>query len=125
MNGNYIANRVVTLIYNCNSVRMAEFLGCLNELLTLIARNRYYSSLSGALAILNMIPCYCLDGQWALLAFMEYFLRRFIKSDSIRAVLYHLTLASGSSLLLINILYGLWNLKNEGVLSLVSQRLPT
>jgi len=78
----------------------------------------YYASLSGALAILNMIPCYWLDGQWSLLAFIEYFLPRFIKNDSIRAIIYHITLVICSSLLLVNFVYGIWNLRHKGILSI-------
>ena len=102
-----------------------RFLQYFNQVLTLMFLNRYYASLSGALAILNMIPCYCLDGQWTLLAFIEYFLPRFIKNESIRGVIYHLTLVLGSTLLLVNFLYGLWNLRGEGFLSLASHRLKT
>lgn len=80
--------------------------------------HRYYASLSGALAILNLIPCYFLDGQWALLAFIEYFLPTLVKRQSVRATIYHVTLLLGSTLLLVNIFYGLWNLRGEGILSL-------
>ena len=86
---------------------------------------RYYASLSGALAMLNMIPCYCLDGQWTLLAFIEYFLPKYIKSNSVRATVYHIILLFGSTLLLVNVMFGLWNLRGEGILSLVSQKMET
>ena len=82
----------------------------------------YFASLSGALAILNMIPCYCLDGQWALSAFIEYFLPRFIKSSKIRAVICHFILLFGTSLLAVNFIFGLWNLRGQGVLSFVTQQ---
>eukprot|EP00112_Aurelia_sp_Birch-Aquarium-sp1_P005775 Seg1654.8 transcript_id=Seg1654.8/GoldUCD/mRNA.D3Y31 product="Membrane-bound transcription factor site-2 protease" protein_id=Seg1654.8/GoldUCD/D3Y31 len=82
----------------------------------------YFASLSGALAILNMIPCYCLDGQWALSAFIEYFLPRFVKSSTIRSVICHFILLFGTSLLAVNFTFGLWNLRGQGVLSFVTQQ---
>ncbi|XP_065057719.1 membrane-bound transcription factor site-2 protease-like [Rhopilema esculentum] len=81
----------------------------------------YFASLSGALAILNMIPCYCLDGQWTLLAFMEYFLKRLVKSEVVRIAMYHVTLLLGTGLLLLNLVFGLWNLRGQGILSSVPQ----
>ena len=83
--------------------------------------SRYFASLSGALAILNMIPCYCLDGQWTLLAFMEYFLKRLVKSEVVRIAMYHVTLLLGTCLLLLNVVFGLWNLRGQGILSSVPQ----
>lgn len=82
----------------------------------------YFASLSGALAILNMIPCYCLDGQWALMAFIEHFLARIITNGSIRAIIYHAVLFTSTVLLLVNIIFAFWNLRGQGVLSLISQQ---
>eukprot|EP00795_Rhopilema_esculentum_P017202 gene17202-8744_t len=36
------------------------------------------------------------DGQWTLLAFMEYFLKRLVKSEVVRIAMYHVTLLLGT-----------------------------
>ncbi|CAK8694143.1 unnamed protein product [Clavelina lepadiformis] len=33
---------------------------------------QYLFSMSGALALINIVPCYALDGQWAFMAFLDY-----------------------------------------------------
>ena len=108
----------VLIIWLLLIILLLVSLGYSNSMFTLTLGTRYYASLSGALAILNMIPCYWLDGQWSLLAFIEYFLPRFIKNDSIRAIIYHITLVICSSLLLVNFVYGIWNLRHKGILSI-------
>lgn len=68
----------------------------------------YILSISSALAMLNMLPAYALDGQWALAAFMENILQDHPKRNTIVNV----TLTSGTVLLIMNILLGIWILIN-------------
>jgi len=71
--------------------------------------NRYLVSLSGALAVLNVVPCYALDGQWILLAFSELSAIKWcVRDERIRVALYRTVLTSGTLLLAANILVGLW-----------------
>ena len=110
---------VRSMLFLC--ILLSVSVGYLNSTFTFTVLTRYYASLSGALAILNMIPCYWLDGQWTLLAFIEYFLPRFIKNDSIRAIIYHMSLVIGSTLLLVNFVFGIWNLRHKGMLSIFQE----
>ena len=67
-------------------------------------------SLSGALAVVNVVPCYALDGQWILLAFTELAINRCVTVDScrLRGAIYRTVLVSGTLLLAANIVVGLW-----------------
>lgn len=65
-------------------------------------------SLSGALAILNVVPCYALDGQWILLALTELAVKPCVRDDRLRGALCRTVLASGTLLLAANIVVGLW-----------------
>lgn len=69
---------------------------------------KYLISLSGALAILNVVPCYALDGQWILLAVIELTTSSLIKSRHNRNLLYNIILIFGTSLLGANIVIALW-----------------
>lgn len=72
--------------------------------------SRYLISLSGALAILNVVPCYALDGQWILLAFIELSLRSTIPNPETRGLIYTLVLLFGTTLLAVNILIAMYTL---------------
>ena len=71
---------------------------------------RYLISLSGALAILNVVPCYALDGQWILLAFIELSLRSTIPNSDTRGLIYTIILLFGTVLLSLNILVAMFTL---------------
>lgn len=68
----------------------------------------YILSISSALAMLNMLPAYALDGQWALAAFMENILPEHPKRNKI----VNLILTIGTVLLIMNIILGIWILIN-------------
>ena len=67
-------------------------------------------SLSGALALLNMVPCYSLDGQWALFALVDHTLTSAIPDEDQRNVLCNVILTLGTLLLAANIMLALWTL---------------
>lgn len=67
-------------------------------------------SFSGALALLNMVPCYALDGQWALLAFVDHVLTSYISQEDQRNMLCTVILTLGTLLLVSNIMLALWTL---------------
>ena len=67
-------------------------------------------SLSGALALLNMVPCYALDGQWALFAFVDHTLTSYISQEDQRNMLCNVILTLGTLLLASNIMLALWTL---------------
>ena len=68
----------------------------------------YLVSISSALALLNMVPAYALDGQWALAAILEMLMPEYPH----RTKIMHVVLAFGSVLLVLNILLALWILIN-------------
>lgn len=70
----------------------------------------YLVSLSGALALLNMVPCYSLDGQWALFAFVDHLLISYIPLEDQRNMLCNIILTLGTLLLASNIMLALWTL---------------
>lgn len=70
----------------------------------------YLVSLSGALALLNMVPCYSLDGQWALFALVDHTLISFIPNEDQRNMLCNIILTLGTLLLAANITLALWTL---------------
>lgn len=72
--------------------------------------SRYLVSLSGALALLNMVPCYSLDGQWALFALVDHTLTSFIPDEDQRNMLCNVILTLGTLLLAANIMLALWTL---------------
>lgn len=71
---------------------------------------RYLVSLSGALALLNMVPCYSLDGQWALFALVDHTLSLYIPHEDQRNMLCNVILTLGTLLLAANIMLALWTL---------------
>ncbi|ELU12697.1 hypothetical protein CAPTEDRAFT_129824 [Capitella teleta] len=71
---------------------------------------KYLISLSGALAILNVVPCYALDGQWILLSFLELSLRSTVPNPETRGLIYTCLLLMGTILLSLNIFIAMWML---------------
>uniref|UniRef100_A0A8C5QPK0 Membrane-bound transcription factor site-2 protease n=1 Tax=Leptobrachium leishanense TaxID=445787 RepID=A0A8C5QPK0_9ANUR len=69
---------------------------------------KYVISLSGALAVINAVPCFALDGQWILNAFLEATLSSFILEKENRELLGFFILLAGSTLLTANVVLGLW-----------------
>ncbi|KAK2146624.1 hypothetical protein LSH36_594g02052 [Paralvinella palmiformis] len=71
---------------------------------------KYLISLSGALALLNVVPCYALDGQWILLAFIELSLRSVISDPEMRGLIYTVLLLFGTILIGTNIIIAMFTL---------------
>ena len=72
----------------------------------------YVVSISSALALLNMVPAYFLDGQWALTALIELLFEDYLPSEKHRRKLCNGILISGSLLLGSNLALALWTLAN-------------
>lgn len=70
----------------------------------------YIVSFSGALAVLNMLPAYALDGQWVLMALVELYLGRCMPNPGHRKTLCTAILVGGTTLLLVNIIVAVWTL---------------
>ncbi|XP_014787252.1 membrane-bound transcription factor site-2 protease [Octopus bimaculoides] len=71
---------------------------------------KYLISLSGALVIINVIPCYALDGQWICRAFIEFCLRPIIPNVEVRNTIYSVILIYGTIILLANVFIAMWTL---------------
>ncbi|GAB1599416.1 membrane-bound transcription factor site-2 protease-like [Argonauta hians] len=71
---------------------------------------KYLISLSGALVIINVIPCYALDGQWICQAFIEFSLRSVMPNAEIRKVIYSVIMLYGTLLLMANVFIAMWTL---------------
>ncbi|NWH63235.1 MBTP2 protease, partial [Geococcyx californianus] len=69
---------------------------------------KYLISLSGALAVINAVPCFALDGQWILNSFLEATLSSLIVEKTNRELVGFLILLAGSALLAANVALGLW-----------------
>ncbi|KAK2519679.1 hypothetical protein Q9233_011899 [Columba guinea] len=69
---------------------------------------KYLISLSGALAVINAVPCFALDGQWILNSFLEATLNSLIVEKQNRELVGFLILLAGSALLAANVALGLW-----------------
>ena len=72
----------------------------------------YFISLSSALALLNMVPAYFLDGQWTLSVLMELYFEKKIPDAHKRHFILNCVLIFGSVLLGLNICLGIWTLIN-------------
>jgi S2P endopeptidase len=88
------------IVYSTQCSAVTVFLTVVNA--------RYLVSLSGALAILNVVPCYALDGQWILLAFVELASRRCDVSRRTCSAVYSCLLLFGTLTLFANIVIGVW-----------------
>ncbi|KAL8566957.1 hypothetical protein ACOMHN_059757 [Nucella lapillus] len=71
---------------------------------------KYLISLSGALVILNVVPCYALDGQYICHAFIELSLRSSIPDPDLRGAIFSLTVLFGTILLGLNVVLAMWTL---------------
>ncbi|XP_028333105.1 membrane-bound transcription factor site-2 protease [Gouania willdenowi] len=69
---------------------------------------KYVVSLSGALAVVNSVPCFALDGQWMLNALLEATLVTVVTERSKREMIGFFLLLMGSALLAANVALGLW-----------------
>lgn len=69
---------------------------------------RYVVSLSGALAVVNSVPCFALDGQWMLNALLEATLVTVVTDRQKRELIGFFLLLAGSALLAANVALGLW-----------------
>lgn len=72
--------------------------------------SKYLISLSGALVILNVVPCYALDGQWICHSFIELSLTSVIQDREIRGLIYSVIILYGTALLLVNVILAMWML---------------
>lgn len=72
----------------------------------------YFISLSSALALLNMVPAYFLDGQWTLSVLIELCFEQRIPDAHKRHLICNCVLIFGSVLLGLNICLGIWTLIN-------------
>ncbi|GAB1303238.1 Membrane-bound transcription factor site-2 protease [Apodemus speciosus] len=68
----------------------------------------YLISLSGALAIVNAVPCFALDGQWILNSFLDATLTSVIGDNDVKDLIGFFILLGGSVLLAANVTLGLW-----------------
>uniref|UniRef100_A0A3Q4GBR8 Membrane-bound transcription factor site-2 protease n=1 Tax=Neolamprologus brichardi TaxID=32507 RepID=A0A3Q4GBR8_NEOBR len=69
---------------------------------------KYVVSLSGALAVVNSVPCFALDGQWMLNALLEATLASVVIDRQKRELIGFFLLLAGSALLAANVALGLW-----------------
>ncbi len=67
-------------------------------------------SLSGALALLNVVPCYALDGQFILQALIELSLTSAVPNPQHRGAIYMIVMLFGTLLLGANIVVAMWSL---------------
>ncbi|CAH1227363.1 MBTPS2 [Branchiostoma lanceolatum] len=71
---------------------------------------KYLISLSGALAVLNVVPCHALDGQWILSALVDLQLGKLLPNRRDRDAVAALVSLLGTVLLGANIALALWSL---------------
>uniref|UniRef100_UPI00398E74AF membrane-bound transcription factor site-2 protease-like n=1 Tax=Pristiophorus japonicus TaxID=55135 RepID=UPI00398E74AF len=69
---------------------------------------KYLLSLSGALAVINAVPCFALDGQWMLSSLLEATLSSLVVEKQNRDLIGFFILLFGSALLASNVVLGLW-----------------
>lgn len=67
----------------------------------------YLFSLSGALVILNVVPCYALDGQWILQALIDLCLTGYLPCRRKRRIVFRFILFLGTLLLCGNLVFAL------------------
>lgn len=58
--------------------------------------------------MVNAVPCFALDGQWILTAFLEATLRSVVPERNNRELIGFFFLLGGSALLAANVALGLW-----------------
>ena len=72
----------------------------------------YFISLSSALALLNMVPAYFLDGQWTLTVLVDLCFEKRIPDPQSRNWICNCVLVAGSVLLGLNLCLAIWTLIN-------------
>ena len=70
---------------------------------------KYFASLSGALALLNVVPCYALDGQFILSSVVDVCFPPTRFSRSLRDSVYYGGLFVGTALLMLNVILAFYN----------------
>ncbi len=60
--------------------------------------------------ILNVVPCYALDGQFICHALIELLLQPSVPDPHIRSFIYGLAILFGTILLLVNVVLAMWTL---------------
>jgi len=70
----------------------------------------YIISLSGAFALLNVVPAYALDGQWVAIAMVEAWLQHYIPSKKNRTLFCNCLLFVGTFLLITNVILSIVNI---------------
>lgn len=117
------STRLVRLVHNRQKAPAILFLGPLDDLISSVGVSdyvprwpnilspnlpsalallcTYFFSLSGALVILNVIPCYALDGQWIFKGFLDLC---FSLSRRKKHFIFLIGMCSGSFLLIVNFL---------------------
>ncbi|XP_010864568.2 membrane-bound transcription factor site-2 protease isoform X1 [Esox lucius] len=98
------------LQYAVSMTNFAPRFGFLNLELPVVIETfcKYVISLSGALAVVNSVPCFALDGQWMLSALLEATLVTLVKDRQRRELIGFFVLLGGSTLLAANVALGLW-----------------
>ncbi|XP_077540520.1 membrane-bound transcription factor site-2 protease [Haemaphysalis longicornis] len=71
---------------------------------------RYVMSFSGALALLNVVPCIALDGQWITQGLIKFLAQPLPWLRPSRKPLYLFVVLGGSLLLALNVVLGFWRL---------------
>uniref|UniRef100_A0A674APQ2 Membrane-bound transcription factor site-2 protease n=1 Tax=Salmo trutta TaxID=8032 RepID=A0A674APQ2_SALTR len=98
------------LQYAVSLTNFAPRFGFLNLDLPVVMETfcKYVISLSGALAVVNSVPCFALDGQWMLSALLEATLVTVVTDRQHRELIGFFLLLGGSALLAANVALGLW-----------------
>ncbi|KAL1006228.1 hypothetical protein UPYG_G00069510 [Umbra pygmaea] len=98
------------LQYAVSLTNFAPRFGFLNLDLPVVTETfcKYVVSLSGALAVVNSVPCFALDGQWMLSALLEATLITMVRDRQRRELIGFFLLLGGSALLAANVALGLW-----------------
>lgn len=127
--------RLIRLVHDRKEAPAILFLGPLEDLLMSVGVSDYVSryppllpaslplllslfctylfSLSGALVILNVVPCYALDGQWILQSLIDLCLSGVLPCQHKRLRLFRSILVLGTLLLCTNVFLALWYLLLE------------
>ncbi|TPP39615.1 S2P endopeptidase [Fasciola gigantica] len=122
-------SRLVRLVHNRKQAPAILFLGPMDDLIASVGVSDYVSrwpmllspgfpaflslfctylfSLSGALVILNVVPCYALDGQWILKALIDLCLTSYLPCRRKRQIVFRFILFLGSLLLCTNLIFAL------------------
>ncbi|VDP89312.1 unnamed protein product [Echinostoma caproni] len=117
--------RLVRLVHSRKEAPAILFLGPMDDLIASVGVSDYVSrwpvllspgfpaflslfctylfSLSGALVILNVVPCYALDGQWILKALIDLCLTSYVPCRRKRQLVFRCVLFLGSVLLCANL----------------------